>query len=72
MLHLHKPKDAGSGNGVMDVMDIVGPSGTNKQLPQPLPPPQPLLSCRNLQREKTSLKYSSALFLSFGLELEIL
>lgn len=72
ILHLNKPRDAGSGNCMLDVMNIAGPSGTNKQLPKPLPLPQPLLSSMNLQREKTSLKYFSPLFLSlvYGLKVE--
>lgn len=53
---------------MLDVMNIAGPSGTNKQLPKP--PPRPLLSSMNLQREKTSLKYFCALFLPLGLRLE--
>lgn len=56
---------------VIAEMNIAGPSGTNKQLPKPLPPPQPLLSTVKLQR-KTSLKYLSALIslLVYDLEAE--
>ncbi len=55
ILHLNKRTDTGSGNWTLDVLDIAGPSGTNKQLPKPPPPPRPLLSSINLQKRENKL-----------------
>lgn len=54
--HLNKPREAGSGNWILDVMNIAGPSGTNKQLPKPPPPPRPLLSSMDLQKRENKLE----------------